>query len=273
MTSAPAAASRALPSPLSTSLIAALSVALLGVSGCATSTDSATTSAKSADYDAVIASVSRPDADRANDAPRKALETLQFIAIAPGDTVVDLEAGSGYFTELFALSAGETGRVYLQNPEAFDVFLGTAVSDRVDGRLANVTPVKSNFDALPLADESADVVTWIQGPHELWYVPEGGSPLGDPAGSFAEIVRVMKPGATFIVIDHSAPAGSGPETGGDTHRIAEAIVRDMAAAAGLIFVVEADFLRNAEDPRTQNVFDPAIRRKTDQFVLKFQKPE
>ena len=28
----------------------------------------------------------------------------------------------------------------------------------------------------------------------------------------------------------------------------------------------------ADDPRTANVFDPAIRGKTDQFVMKFRKP-
>jgi predicted methyltransferase len=32
-------------------------------------------------------------------------------------------------------------------------------------------------------------------------------------------------------------------------------------------------LGNPADPHTANVFDPSIRGKTDQFVLKFQKPK
>jgi predicted methyltransferase len=32
-------------------------------------------------------------------------------------------------------------------------------------------------------------------------------------------------------------------------------------------------LANAEDPRTAVVFDPSVRGKTDQFILKFRKPK
>ena len=35
---------------------------------------------------------------------------------------------------------------------------------------------------------------------------------------------------------------------------------------------ESDLLANPDDPRTAEVFDKAIRGKTDQFVLKFRKP-
>ena len=90
--------------------------------------------------------------------------------------------------------------------------------------------------------------------------------------SFAEIARVLKPGGTFVVIDHAAPAGSPPTTGGDTHRIDPAIIRDMAAAAGLTFSEESDLLRNPDDDGRTNVFDPAIRGKTDQVVLIFTRP-
>jgi len=31
-------------------------------------------------------------------------------------------------------------------------------------------------------------------------------------------------------------------------------------------------LRQAQDPHTATVFDPLIRGKTDQFMLKFRKP-
>jgi predicted methyltransferase len=39
-----------------------------------------------------------------------------------------------------------------------------------------------------------------------------------------------------------------------------------------VLEAESDILRNPSDPRTANVFEPALRGKTDQFVLKFRKP-
>ena len=40
-----------------------------------------------------------------------------------------------------------------------------------------------------------------------------------------------------------------------------------------MFDGEGDFLRNPQDTRTASVFDPAIRGRTDQFVMRFKKPE
>ena len=42
--------------------------------------------------------------------------------------------------------------------------------------------------------------------------------------------------------------------------------------AGVKLEAESDLYRLADDPRTTNVFDPAIRGKTDQFALRFRKP-
>ena len=66
-------------------------------------------------------------------------------------------------------------------------------------------------------------------------------------------------------------AGSPATTGGDTHRIDKAIILDMAGKAGLTLVAESDLLANPDDDHSLNVFDPAIRRKTDRFLLKFTK--
>ena len=54
---------------------------------------------------------------------------------------------------------------------------------------------------------------------------------------------------------------------------AEAVVRKDVEAAGFVFEGSSDVLRNPADPRTALVFDPSIRGKTDQFVLKFRKPK
>ena len=226
------------------------------------------------DYDSVFGEDDRPATDYEQYEVRKSKDVLAFTGAAPGMTVVDLEAGGGLYTELLSRVVGDTGQVYMQNPPAFDAFLGDAVEKRVDGRLANVTKVRAPFDDLSaVPDDSADLVTWLLGPHELWYTPDGAEPgaLGDPEGAFAEIARVTRPGGAFVVLDHMAPAGAPATTGGETHRIDKAIVIAMAEANGFTLTEESGLLANAEDDGSLNVFDPAIRRKTNRFLLRFTK--
>ncbi|MFT5774390.1 MAG: putative methyltransferase [Hyphomonas sp.] len=226
------------------------------------------------DYASMFGQDDRPATDYEQYEVRKSAQILAFTRVAPGMTVVDLEAGGGVYTELFSRVVGDAGKVYMQNPAAFDAFLGDAVSTRVDGRLSNVVKLKSNFDDLSaVPDGTADRVTWLLGPHELWYTPDGAEPgaLGDPDATFAEIARVTRPGGHFIVLDHMAPVGAPATTGGDTHRIDKAIVISLAEANGFRLAEESDLFANAEDDRTINVFDPSIRRKTDRFLLRFEK--
>ncbi len=225
------------------------------------------------DYTVFVDTPDRPDADILLDERRKPAEVLALFAPQPGDTILEIEAGGGYFTELLSRAVGGTGKVYMQNPAGFDAFLGDTVTKRLDGRLTNVTYLKSNFDTFAVPDASIDIATWFQGPHEIWYTPEGAAaPLGNPDTAFRDIARALKPGGQLVVIDHVAPAGSPPTTGGDTHRIDPAHVLAMAEAAGLVLETESALLRNPADDGLKNVFDPEIRGKTDQALLIFRKP-
>ena len=224
--------------------------------------------------DAAFARDDRPEADYEQHAVRKAREVLAFTGISSGMTVIDMEAGAGMYTEIYAKTVGNSGSVYMQNPPEFESFAGEAIKARVaDNRLPNVELMRTAFDTLPVADSSVDVVTWILGPHELWYHPEGAEEgiLGDPDAAFREIARVLKSGGHFVALDHQAAPGSPPETGGTTHRIDQAIVIEYAAAAGLKLVDESDLLANADDDYNKNVFAPSVRRQTDRFLLKFAK--
>lgn len=224
---------------------------------------------------AAFAKDDRPASDYEQHEVRKAREVLAFTGVGPGMTVIDMEAGGGVYTEIFAKTVGSEGTVHMQNPPLFDNFAGDAIKARVaDDRLPNVRQMRTAFDTLPVDDASVDVVTWFLGPHELWFHPEGAEPgiLGDPDKAFIEIARVLKPGGHFVALDHAAAPGSPADTGGTTHRIDQAIVVERAAAAGMSLLMTSDVLANPDDDYEKNVFDPSVRRQTDRFLLKFQKP-
>ena len=124
--------------------------------------------------DPILSAMVHPDrtqADISDDGLRKVLGVLRFSGIRPGDNVLELEAGSGYYTELLSFVVGEHGKIAMQNSPEFDEFVTpTVLAARlgVDGkRLPNVRVTKSSFDKLDAPDGSVDLVTWFLGPHEL----------------------------------------------------------------------------------------------------------
>ena len=70
----------------------------------------------------------------------------------------------------------------------------------------------------------------------------------------------------------SGTAGSGLAAPDTLHRIDVEAVKKEVEAAGFKLEAQSPLLANATDPHTASVFDPAIRGKTDQFILKFRKP-
>lgn len=226
------------------------------------------------DYAALLAAPTRPVADAARDANRKPAEVLAFAKVMPGQTVFDLEAGGGFYTELLSLAVGPTGKVVMQQPKEFGDFYKEAIATRTaDSRLANVTVSYTPFNALDTADASVDVVTWFQGPHELYCKAAcGNAVMGEPAAVFTEISRVLKPGGYLVLMDHVAPQGTATTSGNDQHRIDKMQVMALATAAGFALEEESSILANPADDYTKGVFDAAVQGKTDQFLLRYKKP-
>lgn len=216
----------------------------------------------------VVAALSHSDRPRGDaDERRKPAKVLAFAGLHTGMDVREREAGGGYYTEILSRSLGAGGSVILQHAPALMGFVGDGIDLRTaNNRLSNVTVSMTQFDALDAADNSIDMVTWIQGPHELGFAPDGNS-LGDQAGAFREIARVLKPGGVLVASDHQAPVGAGLEAGGTLHRIEESWVTQMAEAAGLSVAAISDLLKNSDDPLTDGVFGPAIHGKTSQFLV------
>lgn len=226
-------------------------------------------------YAAAIASEKRTDADRASDAGRNPEAVLEFFGIQPGDVVLEMWAGGGYYTELLAHVVGESGKVVAHANTPILNFAGEAHTNRhADNRLPNTEVLLAENNELALEADSFDAATIILNYHDLyWSSEEYGWEQIDVPAFLAELYKGIKPGGTLGIVDHRAVSGSPAETGNTLHRIDSAIVIADLEGVGFVFDGESNVLANPEDDHTKNVFDPEIRGKTDRYVLRFSKPE
>jgi predicted methyltransferase len=86
------------------------------------------------------------------------------------------------------------------------------------------------------------------------------------------VFKLLKPGGYFVVVDHAAAPGSGLKNTEDLHRIDPATVKADVEKAGFVLDAEEKLLANPADDHTLKIFDPAIKGKTDRFMLRFRKP-
>ena len=219
-----------------------------------------------------VADAGRPAADTSRDADRKPAEVLAFAGVKPGDKVVDLLPGSGYFTRIFSKIVGSKGAVFAYQPTEVDKF-GPEASKPLQDLVADRAYGNVKLQHEPIAafsvPEAVDLVWTSQNYHDLHDPWMGGL---DVAKFNKAVFNALKPGGTFLVLDHVAADGSGLGATNTLHRIDPAAVKAEVTAAGFEFVGESKVLRNTTDDHTLKVFDKAIRGKTDQFIYKFRKP-
>jgi predicted methyltransferase len=220
--------------------------------------------------EAALASKARPAEDTARDAVRKPGDLLTFAEVKPGQKVADFIIGGGYFTRILSGAVGDAGHVYAYQPAEFIQFQASYGENlkKVAAAHKNVTALDAGFGSLDLPD-GLDLILTVQNYHDLHLKP---FPPGTAGKVNAELFKSLKPGGLLVVVDHEANPGTGLEVAHTLHRIDPAIVRQELEAAGFQYVASSDFLKDASDPHTANVFSPAIRGKTDQFTLKFRKP-
>ena len=236
---------------------AALSLSILA--GCAMpGTHDAAVSADA--YRAMLASPMRVERDRTFDDRRYPVELLQFADVRPGMRVLDLVAGGGYTSQLLALAVGPSGKVWAQTPQ-----VGAALKERMAAHPQENLIVATRPFEDPVPPEAAplDLVTLILNYHDISYLPVDRDAMN------RKIFAALKPGGRYVIVDHSALAGTGITAGKTLHRIEEAFVVAEVKRAGFVLDREGSFMRNAADKRDDSSAPP---KPTDKFVLRFVKP-
>ncbi len=245
-------------------------VLLLGAAACAHGPAGETKAAvtvSSANIVAAVADAARPQADRDLDVNRKPTEMLALAGVKPGEKVGELIPGGGYMTRLFSKAIGPSGKLYAFNAAPAPgrpPVLEAIVNDKTN--YPNVEVVVTDFVTVR-APEPLDLVWTSQNYHDMH---NPGRNL-DLVNANKQVFNALKPGGLYIVLDHSAKPGTGVNP--DLHRIEPDMVKKEVLAAGFEFIGDSAILANPADPRDKTVFDPSIRHKTDQFILKFRRPK
>jgi len=210
--------------------------------------------------------------DASNDARRKITDVMVFSEVRPGQKVLELIPGTGYFTRVFSSIVGAQGHVYALWPneyakeDADDVAATQKIA--ADPHYSNVTLLRQPAAQLSVP-EPVDIVFTSQNYHDY---PDAFMGKVDPVAFDKQVYAALKPGGLFVVIDHVAPAGSGMADTDTLHRIDPEIVKKQVESVGFVFAGESNVLRNPKDPHTIKVFDSSIRGHTDQFMFRFRKP-
>lgn len=211
-------------------------------------------------------------ADTADDTRRQMAAVMAFTGVKPGDKVIELVPGQGYWTKVFSLVTGPDGHVYTVWPEETMRYAEKSldkwkklVETKPFTNVSLLTQPAAQLD-VPVP---VDIVFTCQNYHD-YHDPFMG-PV-DMAAYNKKVFDALKPGGVYVVIDHVAPAGSGLSDTNTLHRIDPEVVKKEVEAAGFVFDGASDALRNPADPHDVKVFDKSIRGHTDQFIYRFRKP-
>jgi len=252
-------------------LLAAVSIfALSPVSAAHHETDSNGAVDIAATQEALTTAEKRKAEDKARDIGRKPAEVLHYLGLEQGDTVLDLVASGGWYSEVLAIATGPEGKVYAQNPAAALALFDGAYEKAINARLAaNPMPqlvrLNTELTDLGVPDNSVDLALTALNFHDVY-----NSFGADAAiGMMRAVKAKLKPGGVLGVIDH---VGAADADNTPIHRIDPALVEAAAKTAG--FQVERnDAILDGYDDLSKNVFDPAVKGKTDRFILKLTKPK
>ena len=206
--------------------------------------------AGAASLDAAISGAHRDPANVARDAYRHPKETLEFLGLQPGMTVVEIWPAAGWYTEILAPVLRGTGSLYAATFVLTDEsgeyrrrihngFLSKLESrpDIYDGvQLTGFGPGKT--DIAPAG--SADLVLTFRNVHN--WMKEG---FADDA--FAAFFRSLKPGGALGVVEHRAKPGTSLEKMIESGYVTEEHVIALASKAGFVLEQRSEVNANPDD--------------------------
>jgi predicted methyltransferase len=245
----------------------------------------------------------RSDAEKARDAWRHPIETLEFFEVEPSDTVVEIWPGGGWYTNILApyLAAGGGKLV----AAGFDP-AAAPDEERKQRTIDRLAEFKSNYTDPRYGTIEYSVFSGVSGP-----LTEAGTADavltfrnvhnwmsgGYTEKFFTDAFAALKPGGVLGVVEHRLPSTATQDPTGSTGYVHEDFIKARAIAAGFEFVGSSEINANPADTadhpfgvwtlppvsttadsdgNTPEGFDPTLYAdvgESDRMTLKFVKPD
>lgn len=184
------------------------------------------------------------------DAWRHPKETLEFIGVEPGMTVVEIWPGGGWYTSVLGpyLKAGG-GKLIAAGPDpATSDYAKRAVTKFTETFVANpdvygeieVSIAAPSADAFTAEDGTADAVLTFRNVHN-WMMNDFAEDM------FAKAFKALKPGGVLGVVEHRLPSSAEQDPKGMTGYVQESLVVQMATEAGFVLDGSSEINANPKD--------------------------
>lgn len=246
--------------------------------------------AKDADLAKAIAGKHRSENFVARDAARKPQQVLEFIGIKPNMTVLEINPGGGYWTEILGPYLKDKGTYYTTVSPASAGERAVQAANSWKSRLEANKEVYGNVktaefgrgvtDIVP--EGSVDMVLTFRNLHN-WM----GAGFADEA--LATFYKALKPGGVLGITDHRAREDLPLDERARSGYVRESYAIELAEKVGFKFVGKSDALYNPKDTRDHAggvwTLPPTLRLgeqdrekylaigEADNFLLKFEKPK
>jgi predicted methyltransferase len=189
----------------------------------------------------------RSAAHKARDQYRHPIETLQFFGLEPDMTVIELQPGGGWYTEILAPVLYARGHLLEASGPKFADRIKT--NPAVFGHIGKIIPFDPPKEVQLGAENSADMVLTFRNTHD-WLIDSPDT----LAAVFKAVFDVLKPGGVFGIEEHRArPFATATESAPALHRIPEDYMITMALKTGFRLAGVSEINANPKDPEDINV--------------------
>lgn len=225
---------------------------------------------------AILASPHRMPGNADRDAARHPIETLELFGLQPTQTVLEINPGAGWYTEILAPLLANKGKLIVAGPDAKEPAgkMSTASGHRLDMMLAKSPELYGKVQRIGVTsadtlsfgpDGSVDLVLVMRMMHD-WQRD------GELDKYLAAIHKVLKAGGTLGVEAHRAAAGTKGEDTAKSGYLAEQWLIDRITAAGFELAGKSEVNANPKDTKDypQGVWTlPPTYREGDKDKAKY----
>lgn len=240
-------------------------------------------------YSQVLAGSWRAPENSVRDGYRHPQQTLQFFALRPDQTLIEITPGGGWYSEILApllkdhghyiaaLQAPASGEYYRKSADTLKQKFAADPAHYAKARFVEFDP-KAPVLGKP---GSADTVLTFRNVHN-WVLADT-APL-----MFQAFFKVLKPGGVLGVVDHRAKDGASLEDIKHSGYLTTAYVVKLATDAGFVVDGQSEINANPKDtkdyPQGVWTLPPALKLgdqdrakyvaigESDRMTLRFVKP-